>query len=271
MIEFAKGHRGVRRVLGDLVAGEQGYTNLKKKLLKSALLPLLVVTLFAAFANNASAQRVKHRSARQPAEVIKAYRVCNQFQQLLAQDLDFDRAFEATFTRDQKRRRAIAIGDGEFDAHELATVDDATLIDAFKSRMEVFYLMSPLFGPDNSEQEELFFPPAIKARLERKGPENASEFPAFAAQLKREAVDFRNHLNQLAASHPEVVERIRDFKKVLMTPLEQPTTVVRPLTAYSHGQVLPPNAKYYQIGSYAVIREQGQMKIIGIRFFTRLF
>src|ERR1043166_717230 len=30
MIEFAKGHRGVRRVLGDLVAGEQGYTNLKK-------------------------------------------------------------------------------------------------------------------------------------------------------------------------------------------------------------------------------------------------
>ena len=40
MIEFAKGHRGVRRVLGDLVAGEQGYTNLKKKLVKSALRPL---------------------------------------------------------------------------------------------------------------------------------------------------------------------------------------------------------------------------------------
>lgn len=35
MIEFAKGHRGVRRVLGDLVAGEQGYTDLKKKLAKS--------------------------------------------------------------------------------------------------------------------------------------------------------------------------------------------------------------------------------------------
>ena len=40
MIEFAKGHRGVRRVLGDLVAGEQGYTDLKKKLLKSALRPV---------------------------------------------------------------------------------------------------------------------------------------------------------------------------------------------------------------------------------------
>jgi geranylgeranyl reductase family protein len=35
MIEFARGHRGVKRVLGDLVAGEQGYTDLKKKLVKS--------------------------------------------------------------------------------------------------------------------------------------------------------------------------------------------------------------------------------------------
>lgn len=40
MIEFAKGHKGVRRVLGDLVAGEQGYVGLKKKLLKSALRPV---------------------------------------------------------------------------------------------------------------------------------------------------------------------------------------------------------------------------------------
>jgi geranylgeranyl reductase family protein len=35
MIEIARGHRGVKRVLGDLVAGEQGYTDLKKKLVKS--------------------------------------------------------------------------------------------------------------------------------------------------------------------------------------------------------------------------------------------
>jgi geranylgeranyl reductase family protein len=40
MIEFAKGHRGVKRVLGELVAGEQGYVDLKKKLVKSALRPL---------------------------------------------------------------------------------------------------------------------------------------------------------------------------------------------------------------------------------------
>ncbi len=40
MIDFARGHRGVKRVLGDLVAGEQGYVDLKKKLVKSALKPL---------------------------------------------------------------------------------------------------------------------------------------------------------------------------------------------------------------------------------------
>ena len=40
MIEFARGHRGVKRVLGDLVAGEQGYVDLKKKLMKSAFRPV---------------------------------------------------------------------------------------------------------------------------------------------------------------------------------------------------------------------------------------
>ena len=40
MIEFARGHRGIKRVLGDLVAGEQGYTDLKKKLARSAIRPL---------------------------------------------------------------------------------------------------------------------------------------------------------------------------------------------------------------------------------------
>lgn len=40
MIEFARGHRGIKKVLGDLVAGEQGYVDLKKKLARSALRPL---------------------------------------------------------------------------------------------------------------------------------------------------------------------------------------------------------------------------------------
>jgi len=35
--------------------------------------------------------------------------------------------------------------------------------------------------------------------------------------------------------------------------------------------VLRANEKYYDIGNYEVIRENGEMRIIGIRFFTRLF
>ena len=266
MIEFAKGHRGVRRVLGNLVAGEQGYTNLKKKLLKSALLPLLVVAMFALFTTTAVAQKAK-----QPRDVVAAYRVCNQFQHLLAQDLDFDRAFEATFTRDPTRRRAIAITEGEFGPAELTTIDDATLIDAFKSRMQILYLMLPLISPENDEREQLFFPPPIKAIFERKGPETPNEFPVFAAQLKRDASDLRLHLNNLAGRDPGVAERVREFKKDLSTTMPLPHRRVGPLTAYSKGQVLPPQQEYYQIGSYAVIRERGEMKIIGIRFFTRLF
>ena len=40
MIEFARGHRGIKRVLGDLVAGEQGYVDLKRKLARNALRPV---------------------------------------------------------------------------------------------------------------------------------------------------------------------------------------------------------------------------------------
>ena len=40
MIEIARRNRGVKRVLGDLVAGEQGYVDLKKKVVKSALRPV---------------------------------------------------------------------------------------------------------------------------------------------------------------------------------------------------------------------------------------
>jgi geranylgeranyl reductase family protein len=40
MIEFARGHSGIKKVLGDLVAGEQGYVGLKKKLARRALRPI---------------------------------------------------------------------------------------------------------------------------------------------------------------------------------------------------------------------------------------
>jgi geranylgeranyl reductase family protein len=38
MLQFARRHRGIREVLRDLIAGEQGYVDLKPRLLKSALL-----------------------------------------------------------------------------------------------------------------------------------------------------------------------------------------------------------------------------------------
>ena len=40
MIELGRAHRGIKRVLGELVAGEQGYVDLKRKLARNALWPL---------------------------------------------------------------------------------------------------------------------------------------------------------------------------------------------------------------------------------------
>lgn len=206
---------------------------------------------------------------RQPREVVEAYRVCQQFQQLMAEDLDFDRAFEATFTKDAKRRREIAITEGEFGDVDLSSVDDATLIDAFKSRMQIFYLMLAVVSSDNKDELELLFPP--KSFIERKPPQAPGEFRAYAAQLKNDVKTLRTDLNQLAGKNPAVAESIRTFKKELTRKITPPARVVKPLTAYSHGQVLGLDEKYYQIGDYAVIREGRAMRIIGIRFFSRLF
>ncbi len=222
--------------------------------------------LCAVFFGSSAAQRV-----RQPREVVDAYRVCRQFQTLMGQDLDFDRAFEATFTKNGSRRREIAIYEGEFGDLDLTKVDDATLLNAFKARMQIVYLMLPLASPDSNEDEALFFPPAIKAIFERKPPPTAEEFPTYSQQLQRDATEFRAHLNQLAARNPRVAERVRQFKQDLLQTPKLPASKVEPLTSYSKGHVLAPNEKYYQIGDYAVIREGTQMKIIGIRFFSRLF
>ena len=211
------------------------------------------------------------KSVRQRKEVIEAYRVCNRFQTLLAENLDFDRAFEATFVKSPKRRRAIAITEGEFDDDALAQVDTATLVDAFKSRMQLLFLMMPLFSPNSEEEEATFFPPKFKELLKMESPKAASEFASYAAQLKRDVAEFRAHLDQLAQRYPNVAERIRDFKRDLGKGIEPPIHAVKPLTAYSRGQVLGVKEEYYQIGDFAVIREGAQMRIIGIRFFSRLF
>jgi len=228
----------------------------------------IAITLI--FAQSLFPQPVAQR-VRQPREVVEAYRVCQRFQELMAEDLDFDRAFEATFTKDPRRRREIAITEGEFGNVDLTSVDDASLIDALKARMQIFYLMLPLASPRNDEEEELFFPAAIKAIIERKPPQAPQEFRSYALQLKSDAKTFREHLNQLAATNPAVAERIRKFKADLAKKIIPPSHVVKPLTAYSHGRVLDLNDKYYQIGDYAVIREGREMRIIGIRFFSRLF
>lgn len=226
----------------------------------------LLVVVAAVTADQAAAQKV-----RQPREVIEAYRVCNQFRRLLARDLDFDRAFEATFTKDKKRRREIAIAEGEFGPADLTSIDDGTLIDAFKNRMQLLFSTFPLISPESKKQEDLFFPPRFKSIFERKAPQTAEEFPSFAAQVKRDAEDLRAHLNQLVARFPEVAERVRQFKRDLTEEIPVPKYVVKPITAYSKGKVLDVRDEYYQIGDYAVIREGGQMRIVGIRFFSRLF
>lgn len=226
---------------------------------------LFLLVVAAVTAGHAAAQKV-----RQPREVIEAYRVCNQFKRLLARDLDFDRAFEATFTKDQKRRREIAINEGEFGNADLTGIDDRTLIDAYKSRMQMLFLTLPLIGPESKAKEELFFPKRFKTIFERKVPETAPEFLTFAAQVKRDAEDLRAHLNQLVLRFPDVAERVRNFKRDLTEEISVPKYVIKPLTAYSKGRILGERDEYYQIGDYAVIREQSQMRIIGIRFF-RLF
>jgi len=235
---------------------------------KKLILGFLVVFVCAppaAFSQKSSAR------ARQRKEVVEAYRVCNRFQELLAENLDFDRAFEATFTKSASRRREIAITEGEFDGDSLAGVDTAILVDAFKSRMQLWFLMMPLFSPDSTEEERTFFSPKIKAILDRKAPDTASEFAAYALQLKRDVAEIRAHLDQLGQRFPNVAARIRDFKRDLAKRIEPPTHPVKPLTAYSRGQVLGLKEEYYRIEDYAVIREGREMRIIGIRFFARLF
>jgi hypothetical protein len=228
----------------------------------------LTICMFITFA---SVQVALSQRVRQPREVVDAYRVCQQFQRLMADTLDFDHAFEATFTRNATRRREIAIYEGEFGDLDFSRVDTATLIDAFKSRMQILYLTLPLASPNDKEEEELFFPPAMKAIFERKPPPAAEQFPAYADQLKRDATEFRAHLNQLASRYPSVGQRISQFKNDLAKKIEVPQNVVKPLTAYSKGRILGLREEYYQIGDYAVIREGRQMRIIGIRFFSRLF
>lgn len=229
-------------------------------------------TLLSAVILTTSMGQHKARPVKQPAEVVKAYRVCEQFQKTLSQNLDFNAAFDATFTSNKARQKAIAIKDGEFGDIDFDAVDDKTLINAYKSRMQLVYLMLPLASPSDAE-EAIFFPPHIKAMFTRKEPDSAQEFASFASQLERDVTDFRSHLSGLIAKYPSVAERIRKFKTDMLTGDFRPpkSTIVRPLKYAGGGDVLRKGESYYQIEGYTVVREAAQMKIAGIRFFTRLF
>lgn len=226
-------------------------------LLRSIPIPLFSVALAVLAPAQVFVQQVK-----QSRDVIEAYRVCNRFQQLFAEDLDFDRAFEATFTKDPARRRAIAIAEGEFGDLDLTSIDDATLVTAYKNRMQVLFFTLLLLDED---KKEVSFPARIKEVYDRGKPRTTQEFRSFADLLKRDVAELRNYLT----NDPAAAQRTRSFKTALTKPIEVPQHyVVRPLTSYSKGRVLGPKEEYYQIGDYAVIREGSEMKIIGIRFFS---
>lgn len=220
-------------------------------------IPLFCAALAALAHGHVFAQRVQ-----QSPDVIEGYRVVNRFNQLMAEDLDFDRAFEATFTKDPARWRAIAIAEGEFGDLDLTSVDDATLVTAFKNQMQVLFFTLLLLDEDKKASS---FPARIKEIYDRGKPRTIEEFRSFAEVLKRDVAELRNYLT----NDPAAAQRIRNFKSTLSKPVEVPQNyIVRPLTSYSKGTVLDHKEEYYQIDSCAVIREGPEMKIIGLRFFT---
>lgn len=211
------------------------------------------------------------QGVQQSTEVLEAYRVCERFERALGKNLDFDSAYEATFTKSSARRRAIAITDGEFGERNFDALDDATIIKAYKLRMQIFYLMLPLSGPSD-EEEALFFPPDIKEIIERKPPQDTGKFPSYVSQLERDVVIFRSHLNRLAAQYSSVAERISKFKsETLSASIAVPDEYrVKPKKGYLGAGVLGKNEDYYEIKGYIVARDGERMRIVGIKFFTRL-
>jgi hypothetical protein len=206
------------------------------------------------------------RPVKQPREVIEASRVCSEFQQILTEDLDFDRAFEATFIKDPARRRVIAMDESELRHLDLTEVDTDTLLDIYKNRTQLLILLLPLLFARIEEKAELA-PPQIEAILNRKSPNEHQELKAFAAQLKQDVTVFRAHVYNLAANKPLIAQNIGEYKKQLAKPVKPPNHIVKPLTAYSKGRVLRVDEPYYQTGECAVVRENGQMRLIGYTFF----
>ena len=205
------------------------------------------------------------KPVKQPREVIEAYQVCSEFRHSLAEDLDFSRAFEATFVTNPAQRRQIAIAEIEMEGIDLAQVDDATLVGIYKDQTQLLLLSLPLLIVEDQPKAELF-PPEFETIFKQQRPKDPQQVRAFAVQLKRHLADFRAHLDKLVATNPSVAEGVRELKKNLSQQSDPPAHVVKPLTAYSKGRVLPLSAKYYDIDDCMVIREAGRMRMIGFIF-----
>jgi hypothetical protein len=212
------------------------------------------------------------RQVKQTRDGVEAYRVVASFKRLLAEKLDFDRAYEATFTTNRARRRAIAIADGEFGHLDFAKIDDDSLVKGYKLRTQIFYLLLLLAGPSDAESA-LFFPPDIKEILDRKPPTNAAGFHAYVSQLERDVVHFRAHIDRLTAKYPSVAERVQSFRTEGLSARTEPpdTYKIEPQFGYLHADVLAKDEPYYEIDGFMVARDQDKMRIVGIRFFNRLF
>jgi hypothetical protein len=168
--------------------------------------------------------------------------------------------------------RAVAINEGEFGNQDFARIDDESLIKAYKLRMQIFYLTLPLASPSD-EEAALFFPPEIKVVLGRKPPDDSQGFHAYVSQLERDVISFRSHLERLMVNYSSVAERIRKFKSEAVTARFEPPDdyKVGPRHGYSGAGVLGKNEVYYEINGFIVASDQGKMRIVGLRFFNRLF
>lgn len=227
---------------------------------------LAIGVVLAAAVSSAYGQS-RSKRVKQPREVQEAFRVCTEFRSLLAENLDFDRAFEATFVKDPARRREVAIAEADHGDGDLTQVDTATVVDIYKAQSQLLILVLPLLFVDGEDvQKTEVFPPRFEQTIKRRPP-NDPQLLAYAAQLKRDVTDFRAHVEKLATTNTAVANNIAEYRKHLLKPLVPPNRVVKPLTAYSKGNVLPVNAKYYQIEDCAMIREDGQMRLIGYTFF----
>jgi hypothetical protein len=206
-----------------------------------------------------------------PAEVREAYRVRAEFERLMREDLNFERAYEATFTRNPGRRRAVAIADGEFGELDFNKIGDDALVRAYKLRMQIFYLMLLLSGPENDEEERLFYPPEVKEMVERKAPREASEFKSYVSRLESDVRLFRSHVKKLAAAYPAFAERVNKFKReALSAPLAPRGNESVKSRRGAFKGVLGKNQPYYEIDGYTIAEEDGRMRIFGIKFFNRL-